>query len=79
MIDWQTANEYLMGEAGVSYLIKTDQSTILFDLGLNGKQSDPSPLLHNMKHIGVAVDDFDAIVVISHNHRDHVGGSRWGS
>lgn len=78
LIDWQTANEYLMGEAGVSYLIKTDQSTILFDVGLNGKQSDPSPLLHNMKHIGVAVDDFDAIV-ISHNHRDHVGGSRWGS
>ena len=78
LIDWQTVNENLIGEVGVSYLIKTDQSTILFDLGLNGKQSDPSPLLHNMKHIGVAVDNIDAIV-ISHNHRDHVGGSRWSS
>lgn len=76
LIDWHTSNEQLIGEAGVSYLIKTDQSTILFDVGLNGKHSDPSPLLNNMKHLGVAIDSIDTIV-ISHKHMDHVGGKMW--
>lgn len=76
LIDWHTSNDQLMGEPGVSYLIKTDQTTILFDVGLNSKQSDPSPLLHNMKHLGVAIDVID-VIVISHNHRDHVGGRMW--
>jgi len=76
LIDWQTADEHLVGEAGVSYLIKTDKSAILFDVGFNSKQSDPSPLLHNMKYLGVSVDDFHTIV-ITHNHMDHVGGKRW--
>ena len=77
LIDWHTANEKLMGEPSVSYLIKTDKSAILFDVGLNGKQSDPSPLLNNMKLLGVATEDFDTII-ISHNHIDHVGGRMWG-
>lgn len=76
LVDWYTSNDQLMREPGVSYLIKTDQSTILFDVGLNSKQSDPSPLLHNMKQLGVGIDAIDTIV-ISHNHRDHVGGKRW--
>jgi 7,8-dihydropterin-6-yl-methyl-4-(beta-D-ribofuranosyl)aminobenzene 5'-phosphate synthase len=76
LVDWHTSNDQLIGEPGVSYLIKTDQSTILFDVGLNSKQSDPSPLIHNMKQLGVTIDDIDAIV-ISHNHRDHVGGKMW--
>lgn len=76
LIDWYTADTKLMGEPGISYLIKTDKSAVLFDVGLNGKQSDPSPLLHNMKLLGLDTDDFDTIV-ISHNHRDHVGGRIW--
>jgi len=76
LIDWFTADEKLMGEPGVSYLIKTDKSEILFDVGLNGKQIDPSPLLHNMKLLGLDINSFDTIV-ISHNHRDHVGGRKW--
>ncbi len=75
LIDWHTSKEFLKG-VGVSYLVKTDKCTILFDLGLNDGQRDPSPLLRNMKQLGVTLDDFDAIV-ISHNHDDHVGGGKW--
>ena len=32
LIDWFTKDESLIGEAGVSYLIRTDESTILFDI-----------------------------------------------
>jgi|GEM_PF-177430 7,8-dihydropterin-6-yl-methyl-4-(beta-D-ribofuranosyl)aminobenzene 5'-phosphate synthase len=76
LIDWHTCNESLKGEAGVSYLVKTDKCTILFDVGLNSDQIDPSPLLHNMKQLGITLDDFD-VIVISHNHLDHVGGGKW--
>ena len=76
LIDWYTENEKLKGEEGVSYLIKTDKDVILFDLGLNKKQIHPSPLLHNMRILGVKIDDIGSIV-ISHNHPDHVGGIRW--
>jgi 7,8-dihydropterin-6-yl-methyl-4-(beta-D-ribofuranosyl)aminobenzene 5'-phosphate synthase len=76
LIDWYTGREDLKGEAGVSYLIETDNMSILFDVGLNMKQVDPSPLLHNMTKLGITTNDFDAIV-ISHNHLDHVGGMKW--
>jgi len=76
LIDWYTSHQDLKGEPGVSYLIKTDENSILFDVGFNPKQSDPSPLLQNMKQLGITIDDFDTIV-ISHNHPDHVGGMKW--
>jgi len=78
LIDWHTStsHEDLKGEAGVSYLIKTDENSVLFDVGLNSRQSDPSLLLQNMKQLGITTDDFD-IIVISHNHLDHVGGMKW--
>ncbi len=76
LIDWHTAREDLLVELGVAYLIETDEMTILFDVGLNAKQMDPSPLLQNMKRLGVSLDEIDAIV-ISHNHGDHTGGSKW--
>jgi len=76
LIDWHTSREDLRPEAGVSYLVKTDENRILFDLGLNRKQSDPSPLLYNMRQLGITTDEID-IIVISHNHGDHVGGGKW--
>lgn len=76
LIDWNADKPDLQGEAGVSYLIKTDAISILFDVGLNAAQKDPSPLLQNMQKLQVSMDDFDAIV-ISHNHLDHVGGLKW--
>ena len=48
----------------------------MFDVGLNRGRNDASPLLHNMGRLGLTQNDFDAIV-ISHNHGDHVGGSKW--
>jgi 7,8-dihydropterin-6-yl-methyl-4-(beta-D-ribofuranosyl)aminobenzene 5'-phosphate synthase len=76
LIDWYPARPELRGEAGVSYLIKTDHATVMLDLGLNVHRSDPSPLQHNMRELGVDLGDVDAIVV-SHKHLDHVGGLRW--
>jgi 7,8-dihydropterin-6-yl-methyl-4-(beta-D-ribofuranosyl)aminobenzene 5'-phosphate synthase len=76
LLDWYTSRKDLLAENGVSYLIKTAENTILFDLGINSEQSDPSPLLHNMNKLGISLDDIDAIV-ISHNHGDHTGGYKW--
>lgn len=76
LIDWFTDNDSLAGESGVSYLIKTDDATILFDLGLNANDTHPSPLLQNMDRLGISIDDID-IIVISHNHDDHTGGTKW--
>jgi len=76
LMDWFSKSPDLIQLAGVSYLIRTDNATILFDLGLNPANTDPSPLLNNMEKLGVKLDDID-IIVISHNHGDHIGGSQW--
>jgi len=76
LLDWHKSREDLKTEPGVSYLVKTDNKTILFDLGQNSAMADPSPVAHNMKKLGVSINDFDTIV-ISHNHGDHVGGPKW--
>jgi 7,8-dihydropterin-6-yl-methyl-4-(beta-D-ribofuranosyl)aminobenzene 5'-phosphate synthase len=76
LIDWFTSDDSLIGEAGVSYLIRTDEATILFDLGVNARDEDPSALQKNMARLGIKPDDID-IIVISHNHGDHVGGDKW--
>ncbi|MEJ2185265.1 MAG: MBL fold metallo-hydrolase [Gemmatimonadota bacterium] len=75
LVTWDTAGD-LRGEAGVSYLVRTDSLTVLFDVGLNANGQDPSPLLRNMRALGISLEEIDAIV-ISHNHADHVGGLRW--
>jgi 7,8-dihydropterin-6-yl-methyl-4-(beta-D-ribofuranosyl)aminobenzene 5'-phosphate synthase len=76
LVDWFTDNDSLRGEPGVAYLIRTDNATILFDLGLNLHNADPSPLLENMERLGINIDEID-IIVISHKHDDHVGGRKW--
>ncbi|MFX0168990.1 MAG: MBL fold metallo-hydrolase [Candidatus Hodarchaeota archaeon] len=76
LIDWHTSQDTLRTELGVSYLIRTDENVILFDLGLNPRQEHPSPLLLNMKQLGIEIRDVDTIV-ISHNHGDHTGGNKW--
>jgi len=76
LIDDQVAAEGLTPEAGVSYLIRADEMTILFDAGMNRAGEHPSPLLRNMEKLGVTLEQIDAIV-ISHLHLDHVGGFRY--
>lgn len=73
LVDWLTKSDEFIGEPGVSYLIKTDEGSILFDVGFNRAGENPSPLLHNMAKLELSKNDFDT-VFISHNHLDHVGG-----
>jgi len=76
LIDWHTNNKELMVETGVSYLVKTDNNTILLDTGLNSNGMVPSPLTHNMMKLGIKMDEVDTIF-ITHKHGDHVGGNKW--
>jgi 7,8-dihydropterin-6-yl-methyl-4-(beta-D-ribofuranosyl)aminobenzene 5'-phosphate synthase len=76
LVDWHSVGLDFKTEMGVSYLIKTDRFTVLFDVGQNVKAEDPSPLLHNMAKLGVNLAEVDA-VVISHRHYDHTGGHAW--
>jgi 7,8-dihydropterin-6-yl-methyl-4-(beta-D-ribofuranosyl)aminobenzene 5'-phosphate synthase len=69
----RNAQPGLSGEPGVSYLVQTDSSTILFDVGFNADGS--APLRRNMDALDIRLDTVDAIV-ISHSHLDHVGGWR---
>ena len=73
LVDWYTAGDDFVGEPGVSYLVRADDTTILFDLGFNVHGEHPSPLLRNMEALGIEFSDLDAIV-ISHPHVDHLGG-----
>jgi 7,8-dihydropterin-6-yl-methyl-4-(beta-D-ribofuranosyl)aminobenzene 5'-phosphate synthase len=61
---------------GVSYLIRTGSTTILFDLGNNPDAISPSPLEQNMARLGISLDEID-LMIISHRHPDHVGGWKW--
>jgi 7,8-dihydropterin-6-yl-methyl-4-(beta-D-ribofuranosyl)aminobenzene 5'-phosphate synthase len=78
LVEWATARPDLVGEAGVSYLVRTDGSTILFDVGGNLRSTDPSPLEANMQRLGLRLEEIDTIV-ISHLHMDHVGGLQFSS
>jgi 7,8-dihydropterin-6-yl-methyl-4-(beta-D-ribofuranosyl)aminobenzene 5'-phosphate synthase len=76
LVEAEASEPELQTEHGVSYLIKTDTATILFDVGMNANENDPSPLQANMHRLGVTLDEVHTIV-ISHNHPDHVGGVKW--
>jgi 7,8-dihydropterin-6-yl-methyl-4-(beta-D-ribofuranosyl)aminobenzene 5'-phosphate synthase len=56
----------LRGEPRVSYLVKADDLTLLFDTGL-GSGSPRTALESNVAALEVAVDDLDC-VAISHLH-----------
>jgi 7,8-dihydropterin-6-yl-methyl-4-(beta-D-ribofuranosyl)aminobenzene 5'-phosphate synthase len=62
--------EGCLGEAGVSYLFRTDRGNLLFDVGLGDEKSVMST---NAARLGVDPAEADA-VVISHLHLDHMGG-----
>lgn len=57
----------LTGEWGLSMLVQTDRSKILFDTGQRGN------LLANAAALGVDLKSVD-ILVLSHGHFDHTGG-----
>jgi 7,8-dihydropterin-6-yl-methyl-4-(beta-D-ribofuranosyl)aminobenzene 5'-phosphate synthase len=74
VVERHTRGPGLHGEPGVSYLIRADELTLLFDTGL-GTGRAPTALESNSVFLGVPLDDLDC-VVISHLHADHVGGPR---
>lgn len=76
LMDEAASDAEFQAEHGVSYWIKTDSTTILFDVGQNTKASDPSPLQANMTRLGIRPEEAQ-IIFISHNHPDHTGGQRW--
>jgi 7,8-dihydropterin-6-yl-methyl-4-(beta-D-ribofuranosyl)aminobenzene 5'-phosphate synthase len=73
LVDYYATRPDLKTEPGVSYLVTADDTRILVDVGFNKKKEHPSPLLHNMKALGVSVSDLD-MIFISHAHLDHLGG-----
>lgn len=76
LVNWDAVSDDYQTEAGVSYLVETDDYRILFDVGFNQDSTERSPLVHNMKRAGIELNSIDAIF-ISHGHRDHVGGIEW--
>ena len=67
LVDNMAGSGPVLGEWGLSFLIKTDQHQILFDTG--GGQI----LLGNARALDVNLSQIEAIV-ISHEHQDHTGG-----
>ncbi len=57
----------LLGELGLSILVKTDEAKILFDTGQSTSAS------HNADIMGINLSQVDKIV-LSHGHYDHTGG-----
>lgn len=68
-----STNLDLLSGHGVSYLIRTDIGTILFDLGDNPEQRAVAPFMQNMQALGRDWSEVEWIV-ISHTHPDHIGG-----
>jgi len=58
---------------GVSYLVRTDQTTVILDLGMNPPDTVLPYFLRNFTELKQDWEEVDA-VVLSHNHPDHVGG-----
>ena len=60
---------------GVSYLIRTDHSTILFDTGWDD-DSTMCVFRYNLDLLGIDVNEID-VIFISHNHGDHQNKWKW--
>jgi 7,8-dihydropterin-6-yl-methyl-4-(beta-D-ribofuranosyl)aminobenzene 5'-phosphate synthase len=69
LVEWK-ANKGFIGDAGVSYLFKTESGSMLYDVGHG--PSNPA-LLHNAKGLNFNLDGINALA-ISHLHKDHMGG-----
>lgn len=67
LVDNEAANDVLRSEHGLSFLVETDDGSVLFDTG----QTDA--WLHNMVALGRAPEAIK-VVTISHGHYDHTGG-----
>ena len=57
---------FASGSSGNSYLIKSEETTLLVDVGISGKR-----IAEGMADVGLDVADVDGIL-ITHEHSDHV-------
>jgi len=69
LVECKTGEEFI-GDAGVSYWLKTDRGALLFDVGFGATRP---ALSHNAAKLGFTLDQVDALA-ISHLHCDHIGG-----
>jgi 7,8-dihydropterin-6-yl-methyl-4-(beta-D-ribofuranosyl)aminobenzene 5'-phosphate synthase len=69
VVEWK-AKEGFIGDAGVSYLFKTDLGSMLYDVGFGPTRP---AFTHNAVRLGLDLDQVDALT-ISHLHCDHMGG-----
>lgn len=78
LVDFYAAEQPagLETEAGVAYLIRAGDKTILFDLGFNRLGQEEPLLLRNMQRLGLDPASVD-FIVNSHPHMDHLSGSNW--
>jgi 7,8-dihydropterin-6-yl-methyl-4-(beta-D-ribofuranosyl)aminobenzene 5'-phosphate synthase len=67
LVDNEAANDALRSEHGSSFLVETDDGSVLFDTGQN------DAWLHNLIALGHKPESIKAIA-ISHGHYDHAGG-----
>ncbi|MDM8539360.1 MBL fold metallo-hydrolase [Desulfobacterales bacterium HSG17] len=58
------------GDAAVCYLFRTDQGSLLFDVGF-GPES--KALAHNATKMEITWEQIDALAIF-HFHADHMGG-----
>lgn len=69
LVEWK-AREGCARDAGVSYLIRTNLGSMLYDVGFGPTRP---AFARNAARLGVRLDQVDA-VTISHLHLDHMGG-----
>ncbi len=69
LVEWK-AKQGFKGDAGVSYLFKTELGSMLFDVGFGPTRP---ALIHNTTKLGFSMDQVGALA-ISHLHCDHMGG-----
>ncbi len=69
LVEWKV-KEGFMRDAGVSYLFKTEEGSLLFDVG-HGPSN--AALSKNSKKMKSSIKNIDALA-ISHLHKDHIGG-----
>ncbi len=66
----EKTEEGFLGDAGVSYLFKSNLGSLLFDVGFG---PDRPAFEHNAEKLGLDVNQIDGLA-ISHLHPDHMGG-----
>ncbi len=69
IVEEKTADGFV-GDAGVSYLFKSNLGSLLFDVGFGPERP---AFMHNAEKLNININELDSLA-ISHLHPDHMGG-----